>query len=620
MRNILLYGILLISLASKADNLQFDVYTGKKYFFTNTYKEVKVSSLNLYEEIEYKVDYFTDMSDTIMQKKLNDKFFKLGFIKIDSAGLLENLKKFHDEYVVNYIKINRRKLDFRGEYSDNIKLFSPLIEGVDLNILAVCNNIITLERVVQFKSKYNELEIDDIEFRQVFYFDIRNLKEYKIEDFFMPTAITELNKLMSDKVIETYKIIETTKDRKSNYNDDYYLNNYDNDYDNDYGDEEDENAFYNKINKQEQPKKDQLKEYSALRTGYWIFAFPIFKYCIPENHPSTVDFGGEELGLKIQYQFVSKFISPTGPMAFIKNPNLFVPSIKNCNQISSINYNGVAMVYNTRDVFNGINQFQLHTDGGQKTIKIFSDKQSFKKEKVLRTELVYNNDGNLVKMIQHNDRESEKLEFSLVYIELNQLKLVKQIVGQQNGKLVSKSDIQYDANGNLIKIEQYEINEEVRIQEYFYKDTMCIHVDGDIQERNQRLQLQYFSKNAICKMEYISDGYYNAYTYKYDKKSNLLYSSEVVNEKDSESDRKFRNASYYSYNEKNQLLSFENDGNLNLYVYDEQSRCIQTIYNGRDDQEGNSYIAKYNSSSQLSEITWIIGRSSSPMVFTYEYE
>lgn len=606
MRNIFLYGFFLFCITSKADNLQYDIYTGNKYFFTNTYREVKVSSLNLYEEIDYKVDYFINMRDTVMQKKLKDKFFKIGFVTIDSAGLLENVIKFHNEYVVNYIQNNRKTLDNRGEYSDNVKLFSPLIDQVELNILAVCNNIITVERIIEFKSKYEDLEIENIEYRQVFYFDIRNLREYRIDDFFLPTTLTELNKSMSDKIIETYKTLETTKDKNSDYYDEG-----DDDYE--------EDAFYSQINKQEKRKDNQLKDYSALRTGYWIFTFPILKYCIQENHSSTADFDGEELSLKIQYQFISKYISPAGPMSFIKNPNLFISSVKNCNQIHSINYNGEAMVYNSREVFNGINQFFLHIDYGPKLIKIYSDKQSLKKEKVLRTELEYNMDGNLVKMVQHNFDENKKIDFSIIYTDVNHLKLLKQIIGQKDGKLISKSDFKYDMNGNLLKIEQYEINEEVRIQEYFYKDTICIHVDGDIQERNQRLQLQYFSKNSLCKMEYYSDGYFNSYTYKYDKNANLLYSNEVINDMEITDRVKFRNASYYAYNEKNQILSNEFDGNYFLYLYDEHSRCNQTIYIGRDENEGNSYIAKYNANSQITEITWMIGRSNTPMVFIFEY-
>lgn len=612
MKHFIFIGLLFSCYALKANNKLIDFVNGNKYIIEGSYREKHISSLNMYEEISFNVHYLEGMKDAAMQDKLKQKLFQLGFFNLDSAGYWERLLKFHSDYVANYIRINKRDIDLRGYYSDNIKLFSPYVEEVELNILAVYNNIITIERVVEFSSKYDDYEIENIEYRQMFYFDLRNLKEYTLPQFFNAASLPELDKMMTGKILDYYNQLESVKDQEEEEDEYGYYDDED----------EDEDRFYNKINKETKPKVKQLKNYSSNSVGYWVFTYPIFRYYIPAYEPSTEDFKSVELVLNIDYAFISKYMSVTGPMQYIKTTAAaFNTKMQNCNHYKIVTGNGQPTWYRNTEMLNGVNDYVLNIGSGPRLIKIYSDDQSNEKQKRLRSEIRYDKNGFLIKLTQLNDNGYEKVEYDFIYQVVNGMQVLKTVVGQKKGKLVSKTELTYDNNGNLIRHEDYELSDRFTIQDFYYKDSTCVMVSTYFGETKLNLQQMTYSQGHVIRTDYIHQDYITSYISKYDKNGNLLFSIEEMDHAVPSYNRS-PNATFYAYNDNNQLMSKEYDNGRykNFYLYDKSNNCILVMNTGYDTYNESSYKVIYNSRNEIIKVIWNPGRSTTPMVFYYEYE
>jgi len=144
------------------NNVLFDVFANEEYAYQKKYKEVKDYELNINGEID--IEYFALRNERGMNY---DRLNKM----IEAMALTEwkdKQKKFelNNEVKAKIAAYNELKFRNNDRHEQGIDDdFNPQLKSIDINVLSVCNNIVTFYQNFKYNlnttmSRYNNRDID----------------------------------------------------------------------------------------------------------------------------------------------------------------------------------------------------------------------------------------------------------------------------------------------------------------------------------------------------------------------------------------------------------------------------------------------------------------------------
>jgi hypothetical protein len=144
------------------NNILFDVFANQEFAYQKKYKEIKDYELNLNSEID--IEYFALRNERGMNY---DRLNKV----VEAMALTEwkdKQKKFelNNEVKAKIAGYNELKLRNNDRYEQGIDDdFNPQLKSIDINVLSVCNNIVTFYQNFKYNlntssSRINNRDID----------------------------------------------------------------------------------------------------------------------------------------------------------------------------------------------------------------------------------------------------------------------------------------------------------------------------------------------------------------------------------------------------------------------------------------------------------------------------
>ncbi len=186
-----------------------DLLNDKTYTYTTKYMVLKNSKWNFYREIDIEYPVINGLPDSVITKKINKRFKQILIEQIESDSfkikLFHDLKKRLDTYFTNngYIK------DRLGIYRDNEFKFTPDILEIEFRFLSCYKSVVAFAAIFRYKSQFQDYVLEeDLNYFEVYYFNLRNGKEYKPSDVFKKTSEKDINALIENGVKKNIENIE----------------------------------------------------------------------------------------------------------------------------------------------------------------------------------------------------------------------------------------------------------------------------------------------------------------------------------------------------------------------------------------------------------------------------
>lgn len=523
-------------------NSVYDVFTNESYNYQSKYKEVKDVGLNLNDEIgvnyfafRNKLDDYSKMNTEIEQLALNSWQNDQSKLKLQNEvkAVLANYNKF------KYSKNNKQSRGLEGKFGD-IEL-----KDIEVDVLAVCNEIITFKQVFEFsvasRSNYNQSSLE-INVSHYYTYDIIRQKRSEIKYEFNDKEITILKQFVDPYVIAFNKEIKTQ------FSEEEIQNLNENLYDDEDNEEADEDKLINR-NIKLKSDEEKLKDIDYNEANFYWYAW----------------------GLMIQFPAYCKSTNISNGLSF----NVFLP-YNECKVLLDLfpNYQSYERLFKPMHNFNKFDYFEIINNYSKfrqepKITNLFSLNNALDEPKKLTVasyqtfkDHTKNHRGNFIYdfdvRAKNFQKHASSIDFTAYYENYNGKLTLK-----KNNFKPDKNNLVYDERGNLIikKMNDLEAGGDFL---FFYNQSQCYYFRQEkLSDENQEKLMQIsLNKGEIC----LSDV--------------CLTLDENMHVCAVKSTRNTQNDLQLGFDHKNRLVEAhsENDRYNYYYQYDELDRLIKYSY------------------------------------------
>ncbi len=516
-------------------NTIYDVFTNQSYSYQSKYKEIKDVGLNLNDEID--INYFAFRNAAFNYAKMNAEVEQLALTSWQNDQSKLKLQSEVKVVLANYNKFknsknNKHTSTFEGKFG-NIEL-----KEIDIELLAVCNDIVTFKQRFEFsvasKSNYNDATLE-VNIAHYFTNDImlqnrseikHQFNEQEIEKLqqtvgpFITSFNKELKEQFSEQEIE--KLNETLIDDEEET-------------------EDNESANFNIKN--ELPKNKAIDYNEA---SYYWYAW----------------------GLMVEFPDYSTSTTISNGLGFA----VFIPFNK-CNEIVALfpNYESYRSLFKPAHNFNNFDYFEIINNYNKyrqepKITNLFTLNNALDKPKKLTVgsyqtfkDNKKNHRGNFIYdfdvRAKNFQRHANNINFTAYYENYN-----GKLTLQKNNFKPEKNSLIYDERGNL-SIRKFNDLESGGDYVFFYNQNSCYYFRlKNLSEKNQEaLSYIKLNKGELC----LSDV--------------CLIFDENMQVTAVKSNRNTQSDTQLGYDNKNRLVEAhsENDRYNYYYEYDAFDRLIK---------------------------------------------
>lgn len=588
---------ILFSLSAQDKYLITDMLNNQTYNYSTKYIELKNSKWNFYNEIDLEYPVLTDLVDSIVQKKLNIRLKQILVDQIETDSFRINLFLNLKQSLSTYFTIYNKVKDQLGIYWANESKFTPDIKGVDFMFLSCFKSTVTFVAVFRYGTQYQQYILDeDLNYFQVYYFNLVNGKEYHPNDVFKKLSEKEISSIIENAVQNNIKTIDIKL-------------------------EENESDFYNDIENPSAQKEKKLVNFSLTKNGFpYLKAFSM-AYYIPAWSPCTQNIYGLDAEVRLTFDEIRKHLNPQGPFASLIKYSLVDSTwLKNQNNplfiSQSYNFTPQFSVY---DECPYVITEKLKTITIKRLTKVKNDEGNWEDKGFLIKQLEYLQNGYIkeIRNYESDGRIYNTQAFNFDYMN----NLIKKSTFK-NGKLEESDDFTYDINGNLIS--QCKTDEDKVPQKtfYYYSNNFILEEHYGYYGYNGRIENNYRKKiinnsGLVTNSLFITITYHSS-TYeienKFDINGRLLLSYNKNNQP---------STSHYVYDKNGNLMTYEYDNGRLMYEYkyDENNRLIrETRYDSK--RIISVKKAEYNTEDRIVKIEVSDSNNNSETqvyLITYEY-